>query len=70
MVVLIVVTQEEPVVTKVLQMFEGRTDDLDRILVAAGVPSKDLKDPGKREGLLMQFVPVIYHLNDHRHLRN
>ena len=35
-------------------MFDGRTDDLDRLLVAVGIPSEDLTDDEKREGLLHQ----------------
>ena len=34
-------------------MFEGRTDDLDRLLVQARIPSEDLDDLDKREGLLI-----------------
>ena len=43
--------QKQAVVSKLVHMFKGRDNDLDRLLVQTGIPSEDLKDPDKREGL-------------------
>ena len=49
----LIVTQEQRLVTNILQMFEGRMDDLHRLLVQYGIPPNYLKDPDKCEGLMI-----------------
>ena len=53
-----VVNQQE-VVRNLMQMFEGRTDELFRLLAAAGITSKELTDDAKREGLSTYSFPII-----------
>ena len=47
--------QKRVVAKNLLQMFEGREDDLARLLVGSGVPKEDFKDD-KREGLSVYYL--------------
>ena len=52
---ILIVTREELLVTNILQMFERRMDDLDRLLVQSGMSPEDLEHPGQCKSLSLYF---------------
>ena len=53
--------QVQAIVKSLLQMFEGRTDDLDNTLAAVGISLDDNDDDDKSEGLLMYLFFLAKH---------